>query len=77
MLGCLEQDCRYFNGSTRCGQIVDETRKILELAGIDAAKLGFHLISESQGKEFKKILGRFAKRVGKKRRRRVSASSSR
>ncbi len=76
VLGCLEQDCRYFNGSIRCGKIVDETRKILELAGIDATRLGFHLISESQGREFKKIFRRFVKQFSK-RGRRVATSSSR
>ena len=77
VLGCLEEDCRYFNGSVRCGRIVDETRKILELAGIDPSRLGFDLISESQGKEFKKIFTRFTRQFSKKRRRRVSASSRR
>lgn len=76
VLGCLEQDCRYFNGSIRCRKIVDETRKILELAGIDPSRLGFELISESQGKEFKKIYKRFSKKTTK-RGRRVAAPSGR
>ena len=63
VLGCKEGDCHYYNGSKRCGEIVEETRKILELAAIPKARLGFHLIGESQGKEFKRTVKSFMKQL--------------
>ena len=65
VLGCLEDDCRYYNGSKRCASIVEETRELLELSGIPPERLGFALISESQGKEFQRIFRKYVKQVGK------------
>jgi coenzyme F420-reducing hydrogenase delta subunit len=65
VLGCPEGDCHYFNGSKRCAEIVEETRKILDLSGIPGQRLGFHLVSESQGREFKRVLSNFAKQFKK------------
>jgi coenzyme F420-reducing hydrogenase delta subunit len=79
VLGCLEEDCRYFNGSKRCAEIIEETREILELAGVDSGRLGFHLISESQGKEFKRVFTNYMKqfkRKAPKRRKRVAAAGN-
>jgi coenzyme F420-reducing hydrogenase delta subunit len=75
VLGCEEGDCHYYNGSTRCGEIVKETQEILEIAGIPSKRLGFHLISESGGKEYKRVLGSFLKQFEKqaKGRKRVAA----
>ncbi len=61
VLGCHEGDCHYYNGSERCGQIVEETREILGLAGIPARRLGFSLIADSQGKELKRAVTGFGK----------------
>ena len=76
VLGCKEGDCHYFNGSTRCGQIVEETQEILEIAGVPKARLGFHLISDSQGKDYMRVLKRFLKQFKQPvRRKRVTAHS--
>ena len=87
VLGCPEGDCHYYNGSQRCGEIIEETREILEIAGVPGRRLGFHLISESRGKEFRRVLDGFirqlkgsGKRVSKKqtkRRGRVASVSHR
>lgn len=76
VLGCKEGDCHYYNGSKRCGEIVEEVRQILELAAIPKARLGFHLISESQGKEFNRIVTSFMKQFKQapKRGKRVTAA---
>jgi coenzyme F420-reducing hydrogenase delta subunit len=66
ILGCREGDCHYYNGSERCGKIVDETREILSLAGIPAKRLGFDLIADSQGKEFKRVVLAFGKQFAGK-----------
>jgi coenzyme F420-reducing hydrogenase delta subunit len=65
VLGCDEGDCRYYNGSARCAEIVDETREILSLAGIARDRLQFHLIAESGGREVKRVLKSFLKQFGK------------
>jgi coenzyme F420-reducing hydrogenase delta subunit len=79
VLGCEEGDCHYYNGSQRCGEIVKETQEILEIAGIPGKRLGFHTISESGGKEYKRVLGKFIKQFKKptKGRKRVAAGGRR
>jgi F420-non-reducing hydrogenase iron-sulfur subunit len=79
VLGCEEGDCHYYNGSERCGEIVRETQEILEISGIPKRYLGFHLISDTQGKEYTRVLGNFLKQFDKqaKRRRRVAQGSRR
>ena len=59
VLGCEEGDCHYYNGSERCGEIVGETQEIMEIAGLKKKNLGFHKISESQGKQYEKVLRAF------------------
>ena len=64
VLGCDEGDCRYYNGSARCAEIVKETQEILDLAGIAPDRLQFHLISETGGGEAKRVLTTFLKHLG-------------
>jgi len=59
VLGCGEGDCHYFNGGERCKAIVEETREILELSGIEGARLGFHQVADTSSKEFVKALSGF------------------
>jgi len=66
ILGCNEGDCHFYNGSKRCAKIVDETREILALAGIPVKRLGFDLIADSQGKEFKRVVTAFGKQFAGK-----------
>ncbi len=75
VLGCEEGDCHYYNGSQRCGEIVKETQEILEIAGVPGKRLGFHMISESGGKEYKRVLGNFLKQFKKTTRRRKRVAS--
>jgi F420-non-reducing hydrogenase iron-sulfur subunit len=75
VLGCVEGDCHYFNGSERCGEIVEETREILEWSGIARERLAFTLVSGSEGKNFMDALGGFEKQLKKikpRRRKRVA-----
>jgi coenzyme F420-reducing hydrogenase delta subunit len=65
VLGCDEGDCRYYNGSARCAEIVDETREILDLAGVARERLQFHMIAESGGGEVKRVLKGFFRQFGK------------
>lgn len=75
ILGCAEGDCHYFNGSERCGEIVNETREIIEWSGIAPERLGFALLSGSEGKDFAEALGAYLrdlKAATPKRRKRVA-----
>jgi coenzyme F420-reducing hydrogenase delta subunit len=79
VLGCKEGDCHYYNGSKRCGDIVREAREVLELAGIPGKRLRFELISETQGKEYMRVLKDFIKqfKAAGERRKRVAAAGNR
>jgi len=70
VLGCKEGDCHYFNGSERCGEIIEETREILEWGGIAPERLGFTLISGSEGRNFEDALDAYMKDLKKTRGRR-------
>lgn len=61
ILGCAEGDCHYFNGSERCGEIVNATREILEWSGIAPERLGFILVSGSEGGNFVDALSAYLK----------------
>ena len=65
ILGCVEGDCHYFNGSERCGEIVAETREILGWSGIAPERLGFTLVSGSEGKNFVDALEAYEKGLKK------------
>ncbi len=65
VLGCSEGECHYFGGSDRCAQIIEETRQILECAGIDGKRLGFWLISEVEGKGFTRLFSNYARELKK------------
>ena len=61
ILGCEEGDCHYFNGSRRCGEIVAEAREILGWSGIAPERLGFALMSGSEGRDFVEALEAYKK----------------
>ena len=75
ILGCSEGDCHYFNGSERCREIVGEAREILEWSGIAPERLGFALMSGSEGSNFVDALEAYKKDLkgaGSRRKRRVA-----
>jgi len=60
VLGCAHDECHFVSGSKRCGDIIEETRELLPMVGIDSGRLGFELLTESDGKTFADTLTRFA-----------------
>ena len=75
ILGCSEGDCHYFNGSQRCGEIVRDAREILEWSGIAPERLGFVLMSGSEGSNFVDALETYKKDLkgaGSRRKKRVA-----
>ncbi|MCK4547001.1 MAG: hydrogenase iron-sulfur subunit [Candidatus Eisenbacteria sp.] len=65
VVGCAHDECHYVAGSRRCEDIIDETRDLLPMVGIDAGRLGFVLMSESNGDAFADTVSRFAAQVEK------------
>ncbi|MGD9401907.1 MAG: hydrogenase iron-sulfur subunit [bacterium] len=65
IMGCNEGDCHYYNGSERCREIIKDTREILGWSGIAPERLGFALMSGSQGKNFEEVLGDYLKELKK------------
>jgi coenzyme F420-reducing hydrogenase delta subunit len=59
IMGCSEGDCHYHNGSERCAGIVNDTREILGWSGIAPERLGFALMSGSEGRNFEDALGAY------------------
>ena len=68
VLGCAHEECHFVSGSRRCGDIIEETRELLPMVGIDPDRLGFELMTESDGNLFAETLTRFVQGVnGEKR----------
>ena len=63
VLGCAHDECHFVSGSKRCGDIIEETRELLPMVGIDPGRLGFELLTESDGRNFADTLTRFAREV--------------
>ncbi len=59
VLGCSHEECHFVSGSKRCGDIIEETRELLPMVGIDPDRLGFELLTESDGNLFAETLTRF------------------
>ncbi len=45
-------DCHYLEGNVRCRKVIDETREMLGLLGIDERRLRLKWISASEGAAF-------------------------
>lgn len=66
--GCALDECHYVSGSRRCGDVIEKTRELLPLVGIEPDRLGFELLSETDGATFAGTVSRFTgevERMGK------------
>ena len=57
---CGRGDCHYANGNESCERVVEETRSLMELAGIAPQRLRLDLSSEVGGEQFVALLDEFA-----------------
>jgi len=61
LIGCQEGDCRYQSGNHQAQKIVKETRKLIELLGIDGEKLQLIPVHAGEGEtliqDLQKYLG--------------------
>jgi coenzyme F420-reducing hydrogenase delta subunit len=59
VVGCALEECHYVSGSHRCTGVIEETRELLPLVGVDPDLLGFELLSETDGRTFAKTVSDF------------------
>ncbi len=57
--GCHPGDCHYISGNYEAEKKVENTRKILEKAGINGRRLGLEWISAAEGARFAEVVNQF------------------
>lgn len=65
--GCHPGDCHYMSGNYQAEKKVENTRKILKMAGIDEKRLGLEWVSAAEGARFAQVVDEFTeliKRLG-------------
>jgi F420-non-reducing hydrogenase iron-sulfur subunit len=62
---CGRGDCHYSNGNESCEKVVEETREIMRIAGVDPARLGFDLSSDVDGRRFASLIDGFSEEISK------------
>jgi F420-non-reducing hydrogenase iron-sulfur subunit len=60
---CGRGDCHYSNGNESCERVVEETREILRLAGIEPVRLRLDLSSDVDGGRFVELLEEFSAEI--------------
>ncbi len=61
--GCAEGECHYVNGNGQCQRVVEETKKLLDLLGLEASRLECELFAEMGGAHFAKVVREFTERI--------------
>ena len=62
---CGRGDCHYTNGNESCEAVVEKTRALMELAGIDSRRLRLDLSSDVDGGRFVALLDEFSGELAK------------
>ena len=63
--GCHFEDCHYISGSRKAEKVVDITRKLMRLLGMDERRLRFELISAAEGQKFASVAKEFTEDIKK------------
>lgn len=61
--GCHIGNCHYVGGNKRAMEVVEKTKRILSILGIEEERLQFHEISASEGALFAKTISSFTERM--------------
>jgi F420-non-reducing hydrogenase iron-sulfur subunit len=61
--GCHIGDCHYSEGNHKALKIIEKTRQIIELLGIDQNRLRREWISASEGTRFAQVMTEFTEQV--------------
>jgi coenzyme F420-reducing hydrogenase delta subunit len=61
--GCHFEDCHYISGSRKAEKVIEETKKLMHLLGIDQRRLRFELISAAEGQKFAEVAREFTAQI--------------
>lgn len=61
--GCHFEDCHYISGSRKAEKVVETTRKLMHLLGMDGRRLRFELISAAEGQKFATVAREFTEEI--------------
>ena len=61
--GCHFEDCHYISGSRKAEKVVETTRKLMNLLGMDGRRLRFELISAAEGQKFATVAREFTEEI--------------
>jgi F420-non-reducing hydrogenase iron-sulfur subunit len=61
--GCHFSDCHYISGSKKAEKMIETTKKLMHLLGIDERRLRFELISAAEGQKFAEVTSEFTKEI--------------
>ena len=63
VLGCHLGDCHYMTGNYEAINLIDETRRLLDYAGIDNRRLFLDWVSASEGARFSQVVNNFTNEI--------------
>ena len=61
--GCHFNDCHYISGSKKAEKMIESTKKLMHLLGMDERRLRFELISAAEGAKFASVAREFTKEI--------------
>lgn len=61
--GCHFEDCHYISGSRKAEKVIEETKELMHLLGMDKRRLRFELISAAEGQKFAAVAKEFTAQI--------------
>lgn len=61
--GCHFTDCHYISGSKKAEKMIESTKKLMRLLGLDERRLRFELISAAEGQKFASVTREFTEEI--------------
>ena len=61
--GCHPGDCHYISGNEKARRYVEESRKLIELLGLEAGRLRLEWISAGEGARFAEVVREFSEQI--------------
>lgn len=63
LVGCPEGQCRYQTGNLEAHKVVEKTKPLLKLLGVDENRLEYQLLPAESGEKLLKLLNSFLKTI--------------
>ncbi len=63
--GCHKGDCHYINGNEKAERKIEQTRKLMDLLGLERERLRLEWVSASEGLKFSEVITEFVKQLKK------------